>query len=80
MEGTSASNIYIYIYIYIYLIFMCLAVLGLGCSVWDLHCVVWDVLLQHMDSLVVAHMGSAFGMHRLSCPLAYGILVLPTRD
>ena len=84
MEGTSASNIYTYLFIllffiYTYLIFIYLAVLGLSCSVWGLHCVLWDVLSQHMDSSC-GIMGLAVGMHRLSCPLAYGMLVLPARD
>ena len=59
--------------------FIYLAVLGLSCRVWDLH-LSCGMFCYNTWSLVVAHMGSACGMHRLSCPLAYGILVLPTRD
>ena len=34
--------------------FFYLAVLCLSCSTWDLCCVMWDLLLQFTDSLVVA--------------------------
>ena len=48
----------------------------------DLHCVSWDLSLQHTDSPVVAHGLSSCGAqtsvvvaHRLSCSVARGILV-----
>ena len=38
---------------YFFLIFIYLAVLGLSFGIWDLHCVMWNLLLQLTDSLVV---------------------------
>ena len=35
-------------------VFIYLAVSGLSCSTWDLHCIMQDLLLGSMDSLVVA--------------------------
>ena len=29
--------------------------MGLSCGLWDLRCLVWDLLLRHTDLLVVAH-------------------------
>ena len=46
---------------------MYLAVLGLSCGTGDLHCDQQDLLLQRMDSVVVAS--------RFSCSKACGILV-----
>ena len=41
--------------IFLFLIFfICLALSSLSHSMWDLHCIMWDLSLQHMDSLVVA--------------------------
>ena len=48
-------------------LFVCLAALGLSCNTRHLRCIVWDLSLQHTDSLVV--------VHGLSCSKAYGILV-----
>ena len=36
-------------------LFICLGALGLSCSRWDLCCIMWELLLQCRDSLVVAH-------------------------
>ena len=39
--------------IILFKIFIYLAVLGLSCSTWDVHCVMWELSWQHTDSLVV---------------------------
>ena len=50
-----------------FLRFIYLTVLGPNCGIWDLHHVMWHLLLSHADSLVV--------VCRLSRPIACGILV-----
>ena len=55
-----------------------LATLGLSCSIWDLHSVLWDLLLRGPSNCGVQaleHMGPVVVAHRLSCPTARGILV-----
>ena len=46
----------------------------LGCSAWDLFCIMQDLLLQCLDSPVEAH-GLIVSAHKLSYSLACGILV-----
>ena len=46
----TRSVYFLFIYLFIYL-----AVLGLGCGMWDLPCVMRDLSLQHTDSLAVVH-------------------------
>ena len=48
-------------------VFIYLAVLGLGCSTWDLHCIIGDLSFWGMNCLVVAY--------GLSCSVACRILV-----
>ena len=71
----------------IFLIFVYLAVSGLSCGMQDLHCLMWNLLLQLTDSLVVMcrlsswgvwalkHVASVVTAHGLSCSMACGILV-----
>ena len=60
-------------------LFIYLAVSGLSCGMWDLRCIMWELLLKCMDSpLWLA--GSAFTVHGLSCSTACGILVLQPGD
>ena len=46
---------------------ICLAASGLSCSIWELHCIMQDLSLWYMGSLVL--------VHGLSCPMICGILV-----
>ena len=39
-------HIYIYAHTFFFLIFIYLAVLGLSCGTRDLHCGVWDLLVE----------------------------------
>ena len=56
-----------------------LAVLGLSCSIWVLHCGMWDLSLQCKDTLVLTcrlySAGLVVEAHGLSCSEARGILV-----
>ena len=56
-----------------------LAVLGLSCSMWVLHCGVWDLSLQYKDTLVLTCRLESAGLvgeaHGLICSEARGILV-----
>jgi len=72
---------------FFFLIFIYLAVSGLSCGMQDLHCIMWNLLLQLSDSLVVMcrlssrgvwalkHVASVLTAHGLSCSMAGGILV-----
>ena len=40
-----------------------LTALGLSCSTWDIHYVMWDLSLGHVGSVVVAHVGLAALSH-----------------
>ena len=44
-----------------YLLIYYLAMLGLSCCPWDLHCAMRDLSLRSTDSLVVAHGLSSHG-------------------
>ena len=70
---------------FFFLIFIYLAVSGLSCGMQDLHCIMWNLLLQLSDSLVVMcrlssrgvwalkHVASVLTAHGLSCSMAGGI-------
>ena len=57
-----------------YLFIMYLAALSLSCNIEDLHCIMGDLSLRHMDSQVVA-CGLVVAARGLGCPLTCGILV-----
>ena len=64
--------------IFFFLMFIYLAALGLGCSIWDLHCVMQDVSLQCSGSLIVVSGLRACRLSWgtwLSCSMACRILV-----
>ena len=42
-------------------LFIHLAESVLSCGMWDLHYTMWNVLLWHMDSLVVVHRLQSYG-------------------
>ena len=47
-------------------LFVCLAVLALSCGTWDLCCIMWDLLLQHMLSSCDTQSQELRGMWDLS--------------
>ena len=62
--------------------------MALSCGTQDLHCGMWDLSLQHADSVAAVRrllsscgvrsperVGSVVVAHELSCPAACGILV-----
>lgn len=70
--GFKESFFFFFFFLF-YKIFLDLAAWGLGCGIPGLHCVVQDLSLCRMDSLV-RHVGSGV-VHGLSCSKACGILV-----
>ena len=62
MTPWTSCNYFLWKYLLIYF-----AVLNLRCSRQDLHCITWNLSLQHTDSLVVAH--------GPSCSVACGIFI-----
>ena len=56
-------------------LFIYLAVSGPGCWTWNLHCIVWNLSLWLMDSLLVTH-GLQSAQASLVVPLYYILLSL----
>ena len=54
--------------------FLFLKFVRISLAAWGLSCSMWDLLLQCMDSLVVAHWLSGFSVD-LTCSVACRILV-----
>ena len=71
--------VYLLIYLFTFQYFFNLAVLHLSCYMWDLPCIVQDLSLQLMDSLVVVRGLSSYGTWAY---LLHGICDFssPTRD
>ena len=63
----------------IFKLFVYLATLSLSCGMWDVHCVMRDLLMWCVDSgcgtQAPEHVGSVAAMLELSCSKACGILV-----
>ena len=72
-EFIGFKESFFFFFFLFYKIFLYLAAWGLGCGIPGLHCVVQDLSLCRMDSLVW-HVGSGV-VHGLSCSKACGIFV-----
>ena len=78
LQGWEDQSRGTHVHYFFFLMFIYLAALGLGCSIWDLHCVMQDVSLQCSGSLIVVSGLRACRLSWgtwLSCSMACRILV-----